>query len=432
VTAGLLWTELLPGGEEGYFQRQIDALVREIMAHGMQQFPSEMLPHGLKEIEVAAVPSQWGDSGDGSNPLDVAPAAPEVTVESMKHLQVPMENGEEDEEVEKPADQTQTDAAQAQAVELHKLQEQFQQQSPGGAPLAHKSSQRVTLKWKVQATGVFSKAKLSVSSSFEELLSVVKKKCKASESAEVAIAFVDEDGDETSLDDDDTWEEAVGIALLNSKKVLMVTVAVSTGSSIVRKKSNFRKSSVQPPMTMAGFLSKKSRGAMQHRWQKRYFAVAGHYLKYARDEDGIGSEAALKGTIDLNALQACGVDVSRLTLTFADSALELQAASAAEAHKWAMVLAHFVEAGEKESSNGQAVRRLQLMEHYAPRKGTLVFDSRARLSADQTVRALDEGDQVQAEKADEDHIVISYRTIDEKVSELQVQHVFSIYTVYWY
>ena len=191
---------------------------------------------------------------------------------------------------------------------------------------------------------------------------------------------------------------------------------------------------------IAGFLSKKaSSTVMQQRWQERYFAVAGHYLKYARDEAGIGSEATLKGTIDLNALKTCTVEGTQMTLSFADSVLELQALSAADAFKWAGVLVQFAEEGGAADGDPQQAQQaqrpsfLQSMDHYAPRKGTLVFDSRARLSAiNQTVRALGEGDQVQAENADEDHIVISYRTIDEKVSELQVQHVFSIYTVYWY
>ena len=50
-------------------------------------------------------------------------------------------------------------------------------------------------------------------------------------------------------------------------------------SSIDKNTKAFRASVYSSSVTMEGFLDKKSSGAMG-RYQKRYFTLAGHYLKY--------------------------------------------------------------------------------------------------------------------------------------------------------
>ena len=47
---------------------------------------------------------------------------------------------------------------------------------------------------------------------------------------------------------------------------------------------------------------KRSSGVYK-RWQKRFFAVAGHHLKYAKTEEAV--RKAPKATVDLNALNEC-------------------------------------------------------------------------------------------------------------------------------
>jgi acyl transferase domain-containing protein len=118
---------------------------------------------------------------------------------------------------------------------------------------------------------------------------------------------------------------------------------------------------------LEGSLMKRSTGTLK-RWQKRYFVVGGHYLKYAANEQA--ARATPKATIDLHALQSCrlGPDTF-ITLHFSDGVeLELQAATEKEAEGWHEVLAQF------EMPVGRKASLLQSLEHYAPRKGTLVFE----------------------------------------------------------
>jgi hypothetical protein len=88
--------------------------------------------------------------------------------------------------------------------------------------------------------------------------------------------------------------------------------------------------------------------------------------------------ASPKATVDLNALQVCTITRGAfLKLTFDDSmALELQAATAEEAEEWHAVLAGFAP-----KSNERKPSLMQSLEHYAPRKGTLVFERKGSSAA---------------------------------------------------
>jgi len=66
-------------------------------------------------------------------------------------------------------------------------------------------------------------------------------------------------------------------------------------------KSGFRNSVFEAPVIMEGWLKKHSTGMIK-RWQKRYFTIAGHYMKYYEDE--AKDEKTLKGTIDIAGLQS--------------------------------------------------------------------------------------------------------------------------------
>jgi hypothetical protein len=136
-----------------------------------------------------------------------------------------------------------------------------------------------------------------------------------------------------------------------------------------RIKRDFRASAVSAStaVLIEGSLLKRSTGALK-RWQKRYFVVGGHYLKYADDEDSAHTKP--KATVDLNALQQCMIKRGTfITLRFNDDAvLEIQAATAQEAAGWREVLVAFEQATERK------VGMLQSLHHYAPRKGTLVFE----------------------------------------------------------
>jgi hypothetical protein len=136
-----------------------------------------------------------------------------------------------------------------------------------------------------------------------------------------------------------------------------------------RTKKGIRASAVSSSMAvlLEGPLMKRSTGTLK-RWQKRYFVVGGHYLKYAANEQA--ARATPKATIDLHALQSCklGPDTF-VAMHFIDGMeLELQAATKEEAAEWHEVLAQF------EVPVGRKTSLLQSLEHYAPRKGTLVFE----------------------------------------------------------
>ena len=74
------------------------------------------------------------------------------------------------------------------------------------------------------------------------------------------------------------------------------TAAVKTKAKAKAKK-DFRASAVSgsDAVLLEGELLKRSTGLVK-RWQKRYFAVAGHYLKYADSEQAV--RKAPKATVD--------------------------------------------------------------------------------------------------------------------------------------
>ena len=74
-------------------------------------------------------------------------------------------------------------------------------------------------------------------------------------------------------------------------------------------KSGFRNSVFEAPVIMEGWLKKHSTGMIK-RWQKRYFTIAGHYMKYYEDE--AKDEKTLKGTIDIEEARV----VVKLKLSF--------------------------------------------------------------------------------------------------------------------
>jgi hypothetical protein len=146
--------------------------------------------------------------------------------------------------------------------------------------------------------------------------------------------------------------------------------AVSAAMRPTRAKKGFRTSAISTSavVLLEGPLLKRSTGVLK-RWQQRYFVVAGHYLKYADTKEAVIANP--KATVDLNALQACTIDRGTfLKLTFGDSmSLELQATTVEEAEGWHEVLVEF------SPSNGtRNASMIQALEHYAPRKGTLVFE----------------------------------------------------------
>jgi hypothetical protein len=81
----------------------------------------------------------------------------------------------------------------------------------------------------------------------------------------------------------------------------------------VNKGAKVRGSVFTSAIVVEGYLKKHSTGIIK-RWQKRYFAVKGHYLNYYENENM--GDKQLKGTIDLEKLQAAG-------LTQADGEIQL-------------------------------------------------------------------------------------------------------------
>jgi GTPase SAR1 family protein len=148
-----------------------------------------------------------------------------------------------------------------------------------------------------------------------------------------------------------------------------------------RTKKGIRASAVSTSMAvlLEGVLMKRSTGVLK-RWQKRYFVIGGHYLKYADSEDA--AHASPKATVDLHALKSCTIKRSTfMTLRFDDKVvLEMQASTAEEATGWHEVLVQFEQAttGERKAS------MMQLLEHYAPRKGSLYFERKGSTEHDES------------------------------------------------
>jgi hypothetical protein len=108
-----------------------------------------------------------------------------------------------------------------------------------------------------------------------------------------------------------------------------------------RKKSGFRKSTFDQPCQIKGYLEKKSTG-VRKRWQKRYFEVAGHYLKYSQDEGSINNESTIKSAIDLSKLTKCERQGEIFTLKLGSETCELQGPNDEEAQLWCQVLKTFL------------------------------------------------------------------------------------------
>jgi hypothetical protein len=142
------------------------------------------------------------------------------------------------------------------------------------------------------------------------------------------------------------------------------------------KKERFKSSamSVSEIVLLEGSLLKRSKGVIK-RWQKRYFVVAGNYLKYSDSE--VAARDSPRASVDLRALHQCTLGPGAfVTLNFGDLVLELQAATEEDAGAWYEVLARF----EQAKSDSRKSNRIQLLEHYAPRKGSLVFERKSTSS----------------------------------------------------
>jgi hypothetical protein len=65
-------------------------------------------------------------------------------------------------------------------------------------------------------------------------------------------------------------------------------------------KKNFRKSvfADEAGVLQSGYLQKQSTGVFK-RWQKRYFVISTHYLKYYESKSDSDNESKIRGTIDL-------------------------------------------------------------------------------------------------------------------------------------
>ena len=121
------------------------------------------------------------------------------------------------------------------------------------------------------------------------------------------------------------------------------------------------------PPPMSGWLQKKNRHNM---WQKRYFEISTHYLKYYKDERA-GPGATPDGAVDIRAIRAFVPDSSvtdtrLLTLLMSDGErYELKAATAAERQKWALsleertrwVATHDKEQEEEEAEKARSKKR---------------------------------------------------------------------------
>ena len=76
---------------------------------------------------------------------------------------------------------------------------------------------------------------------------------------------------------------------------------------------------------------------MFKRWQKRYFVVASHYMKYYESESDSKSEAKLKGTIDLKEVvkaELFGYASEVFMLHTSSDVTKFKASSPEEAAEW--------------------------------------------------------------------------------------------------
>ena len=107
----------------------------------------------------------------------------------------------------------------------------------------------------------------------------------------------------------------------------------------MRKQSgkNLRASSLGESSIKYGWLEKKSTGAVFSRWQKRYFVVSGHYLKYFLSDDA--TEAGdVQAAYDLKHVSDVTVNGHEFQLQADGQAFFVRADSAEVASQWVAVI----------------------------------------------------------------------------------------------
>jgi hypothetical protein len=84
-------------------------------------------------------------------------------------------------------------------------------------------------------------------------------------------------------------------------RVLMLC-SLCTNKYASTMQSDFRNSVFESPATLKeGYMFKKSSGAVK-RWQRRYFVLQTHYLKYYDKEACKNDQSEIKGTASINQL----------------------------------------------------------------------------------------------------------------------------------
>ena len=80
------------------------------------------------------------------------------------------------------------------------------------------------------------------------------------------------------------------------------------------------------------------------RWQKRYFVLAGHYLKYANTPEDLDKQenVKVKSAIDLSGTKTVTCSSREITIHVGATVVELQAATPEIAQEWKEVLSPFV------------------------------------------------------------------------------------------
>jgi hypothetical protein len=167
-----------------------------------------------------------------------------------------------------------------------------------------------------------------------------------------------------------------------------------TSDSSSKRKKGFRASAVSAStvVLMEGSLMKHSSGVLK-KWQRRYFTIAGHYLKYGTSREAV--VATPKAVIDLNSLTSCTIEQTvLLELEFADRMkLELQAETPDEANDWFVTLQLFGGIGGAPGSAARASTRRASVLHSLGSLG-VVYDSlrRGRRATKDTQQRVADGD----------------------------------------
>jgi hypothetical protein len=101
--------------------------------------------------------------------------------------------------------------------------------------------------------------------------------------------------------------------------------------------------------TLEGSLEKKSRGGS---WQRRWFVLSSHFLKYYGGQD----KQKLKGALDLRDLRNISIgNNSAMLVEFGDDSIyQLRSGDATESAEWLRVLSSFMPVNEEAEQTGQA------------------------------------------------------------------------------